>query len=260
MRLLARLSLATLGMALAVPMTARADDAPLSRSSAASPAPHVHKHSLLSGKAHLCEKCAAAKAAREAKATKVASKPSTDMAKVTTAAIPAGMEGANVVSCVHKKDGVCKECKTFLDMPGKVSVVGSDHPFPRTDGAPGRAVASDKAPGRAVVSAGEPEPIGVMRTNYTASAPAAGAVAAPGRATVQNGSVGHTPFMSPTPESTPHILGHLFGFAEIRNDFQDWRESRGKRKRDSHAAIPYGIDGSKVEELPASMVYGKDAR
>jgi hypothetical protein len=256
MRTIARLSLVSLGLALAVSVTARADDAPPSRSAAA--APLVHKHaSHIRGKTHLCEKCAAAKAAKM-KAAQVAQ----------AGGMPAGMEGAKIVGCAHSKNGVCKECRTLLEMPGQISVVGSENPFPRVDvaQAPGRSVASDASsptkPGRSLVTSGEPEPIGVMKTNYTPSASAApaGMPAAPGRAVVQSGSAGSAPFMSPTPESSPHIIGHLFGFSEMANDFQDWRASRGKRKREAHAAIPYGQDGTKVEELPASMVFGNGPR
>ena len=45
----------------------------------------------------------------------------------------------------------------------------------------------------------------------------------------------------------------------MRYDFQDWMNSRNRRKKESHAAIPYGPNAGAVDELPASMVYGKSA-
>ena len=247
MRRLARLSLATMGLALALPVAARADvdlpvpasgvDETVTRTVVVPVPPHKHTGKLKL-KPRLCEKCAAAKPAPVI---------------ATANSTPLNMEGAKIVSCSHNPNSVCKDCQALLAMPGAMMVAGPSNPAP-----PVR-VASDAAPGRAVVSGNEPEPIDVMRTNYAANVTPVGQPA-PGRAAVKSASSGRAPFLSPSPESSPHILGHLFGVSEMRNDFKDWRGARGRQKRDAHAAVRYGPEASRVEELPASMVFGKGPR
>ncbi len=294
MRLVKHLTLASL--ALAAPLSAMAGDVPASRSAAASTTVQApkHKHGLFGNKQ--CAACAAkAAAAAEAAAPASAdvaearhcphmtngvclecsSKLSivapngptaphvhTNMGRVAQAAVPDTFAGGQIVSCSHQQNGICRECKTLLEMPGQVTVITQNG----APTAPGRAVASDAAPAPGLVQAGEPEPIGVMRTNY--SVPTAGSPApmAPGRAVVNGGPAAgpaapavanFTPYQHASAEGSPHIIGHLFGLAPMRNDFRDWMMSRTRNKKDAHAAIPYGSTGSQVEELPASMVYGK---
>jgi hypothetical protein len=62
-----------------------------------------------------------------------------------------------------------------------------------------------------------------------------------------------------SPAPRPQILGHLFGLSEMSNNFHDGWMARGKKRKEAHAAIPYGASNAAVEELPASMVYGRNA-
>jgi hypothetical protein len=139
-------------------------------------------------------------------------------------------------------------------MPGEVTYVVTGTPTMVAASAPGRAVATDAAPGRAVVAAGEPEPIGVMRTNYSANVPAGAAVPAPPVAPPQPGKA---PYLGEQHETKPNILGHLFGFAAMHRDLQDKMDEKNRKKREKHAAISYEPSDGKVEELPAAMVYGR---
>ena len=158
-------------------------------------------------------------------------------------------------------------------------------PGPVTVGTPAPAVAASPsaAPGRAVVaSAGmpaarsasgvqvaydgsgmaEPAPIGVMQANYAqpmqgGMAPAGMAVAAPGqpgRAVVDAGP-GPDPIQKKSGAFPhPHIIGHLFGLSGIGSES---REARDAKKKEAHAMISYDAPGTTVNEIPASMVYGK---
>ncbi len=255
MRRLAFLSLAAVAAGLAAPVSVLAgDDAPQSRSGAASP----HKHFLGSkAKGHICAKCAAAKAAQAGQVPPH----------------PGGMmDGAKIVGCAHSSNGVCTACQALLAMPGEVTMVspgGTMAPSTAMATAPGRAVASDAAPGRVVVSSGDPEPIGVMQTNYRpnpAPAGAPGAIPAPAGSAMKPGQPGlpapasRAPFLPQTREGSPHILSHLFGFAAVGRDVRDLSEMKGRRKRETHAATAYGPTAGQVDELPASAVYGNGVR
>ncbi len=169
-------------------------------------------------------------------------------------------EGSRIVGCAHSSNGVCKTCKAWLEMPGEVTVVAPGTAAPTTAVAatqPGRAVATDAMPGRAVVAAGDPEPIGVMQTNYTAHAPV-GAAAKPVAPTMP-AQPGRGPFLGEQRETKPHILGHLFGISAMERDWQDKLEERSRKKREKHAAISYDTNESKVQELPSAMVFGRGA-
>ncbi len=136
----------------------------------------------------------------------------------------------------------------------------------------GRVLASSgEAPGRAVVggmsamasTAGEPTPIGVMRTNYSPNSPSPMSEA-PGRAVVGGGrgsvptpgSVGHefAPSGFGRPNS-PKVLHHLFGIPTL-HEIRVAREHRGDKERERHAMQALGAEGGPVGSLPPSMVYG----
>ncbi len=280
---LAHLSLAVLGAALAVPGSARAGDYPPAATPSAAPVivaapapapvPLDHKHFGRVKKGLVpCERCvAAAKAGRAAMVTpppvpaQVVSAPhnhslhTRDHSVLPTAGMP---EGSRIVGCAHSSNGVCATCKTLLEMPGEVVMVapGTSMAAPgmAVASTPGRAVATDSAPGRAVVAAGEPEPIGVMQTNYSANVPA-GARAKPAPPAMPYRAGGGTPVLGEQHETKPHILGHLFGFSEMKYDLQDKMEEGNRKKKQKHAAISYDSTEGKVQELPASMVFGRDA-
>jgi hypothetical protein len=287
---LAHLGLAVLGAALAVPGSTRAGDYPPAASPsspaaaapvaaaapAAVPTPLNHRHYGRVAKGLVpCEKCAAQ--AKQLKAAMAMAGPKPEAVMVAPAAsmtpmahmghnhgpIPtAGMpEGSRIIGCAHSSNGVCKTCKALLEMPGEVMVVvpGTAAPTAPTLAAaqPGRAVATDAMPGRAVVAAGDPEPIGVMQTNYSANVPA-GAAAKPA-APAMPAQPGRGPFLGEQHETKPHILGHLFGFSAMQRDWQDKWEEQGRKKREKHAAVSYDSNESKVQELPSTMVFGRGA-
>ena len=132
------------------------------------------------------------------------------------------------------------------------------------------ALASNGAvpPGFAVVGesnpASEPEPIGVMRTDYR-QGPALGASTsyAAGRASTWDGSnapgrasTGLDPTMGLIPPPSlqggrrSHVLRTL-----LVGRFENNR--RLDRQRQAHAAISYGDASQNAKEIPASMVYGR---
>ena len=181
-----------------------------------------------------------------------------------------------IIACAHSKNGVCPTCQALLAMPGPVTM-GAAAPTP-TPGA--------EAPGRAMVSstpsqAGanqlatqsavydpsntpEPTPVGVMQTNYAqpGAAPAApssiptASSLQPGHAIAAAGpGANPAPFQhKPTSSKNPHIIGHILGYSGIGSE---WRDQRAQKKVQAHASIPYNNEGTTVNELPASMVFGR---
>jgi hypothetical protein len=117
---------------------------------------------------------------------------------------------------------------------------------------PGHAVVGEFAPGYAVVGGmvpgADPSPIGVATAG-----PAAAGGRGPYDRSVMPASVASDP-LSPPGHNRPHVIGHLFGVTALG---RDWRESRERRERESHASIPYGAPNQQVTELPAAMVYGR---
>jgi hypothetical protein len=250
---LVRSSLAMLGLSLVAPIGVRAQDAPAGYQAPVGPdgkpvpttapapaaAPHKHRARIL------CAKCAAAQNA---------------------GMMPPG----KIVACAHSKNGVCTACQAALALPGPIVMVGSSVPSE----APGRALASSgmapssslaarRPPGSGAAPydgpSGEPSPIGVVQANFSPGAPM-GVPAAmadpsmPGHAVAEAGA-GPAPFRpKPTTSANPHIFSHLFGlsgFGAARAD------AKMQRKLESHAMISYDNDGTTVNELPASTVYGR---
>ena len=203
------------------------------------------------------------------------------------------MSGARIVACAHSKNGVCPACRTLLEMPGTVTM-GAPAPAPAPGGeAPGRAMVSSNGPAgnpaamqtsqyasqpsQAVYDpsmSAEPTPIGVMQTNYARpgmmpagpagaqgpgmanSIPTAGSMK-PGHSMNESG-VNPAPYQhKSTSSANPHVIGHVLGFKSLG---ADWREQRGRRKTEAHASIPYNNEGTTINELPSSMVYGKGPR
>ena len=69
---------------------------------------------------------------------------------------------------------------------------------------------------------------------------------------------GHEPYQTKSDGfPRPHILGHIFGWSVLG---AVRAEERARRKAESHAIISYDSNGnssSAVEDMPASVVYGK---
>lgn len=138
--------------------------------------------------------------------------------------------------------------------------------------APGRAVVSD-APGFQMAMPGEPEPVGVMRTNYANSNPGMvppAMMGAPGsspfnpamgRHGVASGpGAGSAPFLPPSsPNPRPRVIAHLFGLEGIGNMFRDAREAKIEARKRKEILSDY-YASRKVDELPASAVYGRKPR
>lgn len=191
------------------------------------------------------------------------------------------MGGTKIVACAHSKNGVCPTCRTLLEMPGTVTM-GAPAPNPAMAAeAPGRAMVSSSPAGQPGMPANqfaaqsavydpsmtpEPAPIGVMQTNYAqpgmmaAAAPAAPAGGVPTASSMMPGhavaesSGNPAPFQhKPTSSKNPHIISHLLG---VRNVAGEWREQKDRRKIEAHASIPYNNEGTTINELPSSMVYG----
>ena len=134
---------------------------------------------------------------------------------------------------------------------------------------------SGEAPGHAFVGgmpamgmatpAGEPAPIGVMRTNYSANSPTP-ISEAPGRAVVGGGAgagavpapgaMGHefAPSGYGRPNH-PHVIQRLLGLPTIA-DLRERRTNRDDKSRERHAMQALGADTAPVGSLPPSMVYG----
>ena len=82
-------------------------------------------------------------------------------------------------------------------------------------------------------------------------------MSAPGRAVAES-TAGHEPYQAKSGGFPhPHILGHLFGWSGIG---AERAEEKARRKAEAHAMISYDANGNSstsVEDLPASVVYGK---
>ncbi len=181
-----------------------------------------------------------------------------------------------IVACAHSKNGVCPACRTLLEMPGTFTM-GTPASSPSTE-APGRAMVSHSptarpaAPGvnqfaqanQAVYDPSmspEPTPIGVMQTNY--AQPGMVPAAASGVPTASSMQPGHAlaasgaspaPFQHKSTSSVnPHVIGHIFGYSGVA---AEWREERNRKKAQAHASIPYNNEGTTINEIPSSMVYG----
>lgn len=239
-----RLAPLCLGLALALPGAARADEyghAAIGGHAAKKGQGHGLK--VLPG-GHLCAKCAA-------------KMPKVVPADPSGTIPPAGLAPGTIVA----SNSGCAACETGsspvysgANVPG-VAYVGGD--------APGFA-------GVSVLGSTEPTPVGVMRTDYQGPSAAGPGVPAspygpiapygPGAGGPQ-AAPGGMPFGQPPlsgPTSSPghrrtSVLGHMLGLRAPR-PLSSYRE---ERRRSSHAAIRYEAGPQMISELPASAVYGQ---
>lgn len=268
MRWLAQLGAGLFGLALVVPAWAQngpADSDVAGRAStypapALAPAPRAsvasgHQHKGLFGWRH-CVECQRARA-KAKDGIDVPPPPSSAPAMMAPGVVvssPGHSHGQGEVA--HVQGGTCVACEqAAAAMGGTVvpgSVVVSDPTVP--------GYASVGGPG-AEMGAG-PSPIGVARAH---GGPAAGrAMASPG---TQDPSVMPTSAAippAPTPMGDtgpfrPHVIGHLFGFSDMARERRERRGQKSDKERQQHAAISYEEKSQAVSELPASMVYGKEA-
>ncbi len=224
MRLCAHLSLALFGLALAVPTVAIAQG----HSHGGSPGgPHKHTKGLFGNK-RSCAECQVKELA--AKGVHVPPPP---------AQIPDGA----IVS-----EGECTACQSAPMVSGPMTVQG---------GAPGHAVVGGMESGYAVVGGeiptSEPAPIGQFNSGLASSVPPAAA----GRPGTMDRSLTPTG-MAPNPirpktHNDPRVISHLLGLSDLN---PRRRAARQAREREEHAKISYGPTNGRINEVPASVIYG----
>jgi hypothetical protein len=250
MRIRARWLLGLYGLVLVVPTIAAA--APLGDDEAgyavaggqppSQPAPHHHKG--LFGRRH-CVECQRAY---------VKAHDGVDVQAPPPIEAGAMMHGQVVAA----QTGSCVVCQGSGVVSGPVMTASASTPgYAVVDGS--GMMASANAPGYAVVggiaSGAEPSPIGVSRAGQDPRMAAMGP--RPG-AGVYDPSVVPTSIppaqvaLAGPGHDRPHVIGHLLGIPK----FGGLRREREDKERQKHAAIAYDQPGAKVNELPASMVYG----
>jgi hypothetical protein len=255
MRFRARLVLGLYGVALAVPGVVVAgppgdDDSMVMQAPPQMQAgPHHHKGLL--GRRH-CVECQRARVKAQDGIDVPAPPP-----------IDSGMQGQVISSVAH-----CPTCQGNIQ--GNMVVSG---PVMTQDShAPGYAVvggpagpAGPEAPGYAVVGealvGSEPVPVGVAKMrNQRGADPRTAAMAARGGAGPVDPSVVPTSLppaqvaLASPASDRPHVIRNLFGLPK----FGQLRREREDKERQKHASIAYGEVDGHINELPASMVYGKD--
>jgi len=233
-----------LGLALAVSSSAGAvAHEPESESKAPAPAAN-HQHKGLMGWKH-CVECQRARAmARDG--VNVPPPPTALPPGATVQHIGHGAHDGHI----HAEGVIIEEGPIVLEEgyaypPGQAVVGGGPN------------LASMPA-GRALVGGPEPAPVGVSRASEGNFTPV-GNMAAAGA--LRDPSV--TPTSIPpaqtavggTTGARPRIISHLFGLPDLRRLRKD---RQAYELREGHASIPYGDPSAPVNELPASMVYGKD--
>ena len=250
MRIRARLLLGLYGLVLVVPTIAAAapqggDDAGYAMSGGQPPSqPAPHNHKGLFGRRH-CVECQRAY---------VKAHDGVDVGLPPV--LPPGATIQGPVSAAQVSP--CAVCQGNGVVSGPVMMANGSAPgYAVVDGQ--GMMADANAPGYAVVGGDatgpEPSPIGVSRSGQD---PRMAAMRP------QPGAGAYDPSVVPTSippaqdavagpgHNRPHIIGHLLGLPTIGA----LRRERESKERQKHAAIAYDQPGQKVDELPASMVYG----
>jgi hypothetical protein len=265
MRIHSRLLLGMFGLALAVPTVSSAapfgDDAPASTAAAAGGTaaqaqPQTHHHHGLFGRRH-CVECQRAY---------VKAHDGVDVPAPPPIEAGAMMHGQVIAGPVMAgQGGSCSTCQGNAVVMGPVLTADAHAPGYAVVGGPG-AMASADASGYAVVGGEgamgqDPAPIGLSRSaqgSYGGPRMAA-AGARPGAAGPYDPSVvptsippGQVAVPGPEHEKRYKIIAHAIGMPK----FGRRRREQEDQEREKHAAIAYDQAGSKVTELPASMVYG----
>jgi hypothetical protein len=248
MRIRARLLLGLYGLTLVVPTIAAAapqggDNAGYAVSGgqpSSQPAPHTHKG--LFGRRHCVECQRAYVKAHDG---------------VDVGAPPVLPPGATIQGPVLAAQvGSCAVCQGSGTVSGPVMMANGSAPgYAVVDGQ--TMMADANAPGYAVVggvAGADPSPIGVSRSGQDPRMAAMGP---------RPGAGAYDPSVVPTSvppaqvavagpgHDRPHVIGHLLGIPK----FGGLRREREDKERQKHAAIAYDQPGTKVTELPASMVY-----
>jgi hypothetical protein len=250
MRILAGFGLGLCGLAIVTAPMAKAQDAPaLAADGAMPPAAQVsgHHHKGLFGWRH-CVECQRAWAKKH-DGVDVPPPPSM---------MPGGVVPGQVVH-QHAAGGHCAACE------GGPVVMESYAPGHAVVGGP--AMAGGYAPGYAVVGGapswgdGEPAPVGVARVGQSQwNGPRMASSA------TRPGPGSYDPSVLPTStipaqtalatpgSSRPHIITHMLGLHTLHRPLHD---KKLEQAREQHASIAYDPPAKPVNELPASVVYGK---
>jgi len=245
MRMLARIGYTLAGMALVAPAAARAGMPIPATGPSSSGMPKARKVAAMkrtTAPEHLCAECQRQKLMAQ-----------TGVNIPPPPALPPGemMPGEVCTKCGAPTAVVLRGNATPAPAP-VVTGAGSAVMVTSAD-APGRAVVGgDDAPTGYATTGAEPAPIGVVSSRFASAAPATPAGSRD--ASVMPTSMGSNP-IAPNNTNKPHVLQHLFGISDLRRDWADMRERR--RDSSSHAMIPYGPQTSTVQDVPASVVYGR---
>ena len=257
MRILARLGLGLCGVVLGAASAVQADDSPAPPDVTAALAAQAtgHHHKGLFGWRH-CVECQRAWAKKH-DGVDVPPPP---------ANLPATLVPGQAVHD-HNSPARCAACEAGAVVTGPVTIVESYPPGHAVVGGP--AMAANSPPGYAVVggstgpvmAGGGPAPVGVSRSGQThwnaprmaASGPRPGSSPYDPAVTPSSMIPAQTALAGPQ-SGRPHVISHLFGFGGISRHA---REQREDREREAHASISYNPPAQPVNEVPASMVYGK---
>ncbi len=258
MRIHSRLLLGMFGLALAVPTVTVAapfgDDEGTYAAPGGQPQPQTtpHHHKGLFGRRH-CVECQRAYV-KAHDGVDVPAPPPIESGAMMHGQVMAG-QGSS-----------CPTCQGNAVVTGPVLVADAHAPGYAVVGGPG-AMASADAPGYAVVGDAplgqDPAPIGISRSGQGPSGLTGMAAmgARPGAGGAYDPSVVPTSAIPPAPtaiQSAEHekrykIIAHVLGVPK----FGQRRRAEEDKERQKHAAIAYDQPGTKVTEIPASMVYGQ---
>ncbi|MGZ3384343.1 MAG: hypothetical protein ACXWNF_05330 [Isosphaeraceae bacterium] len=258
MLFLARLGLGLCGLALVTSAVVKADDPAAPPSDAVVPqAAQVagHHHKGLFGWRH-CVECQRAYAKK---------RDGVDVPPPPSTAAAAAM--ARPIVHDHNHGAPCAACQAGTVVSGPVSVVESYPPGHAVVGGP--VLAGNLPPGYAMVGGGgpgpagvDPTPVGVSRAVQSqwnnprlASMPPRAGVASYDPSVQPSSMIPPQTALDSQTSTRPHILSNLFGIGGISRHI---RESREDKERDAHASIAYDTPSQPVNEVPASVIYGKE--
>jgi hypothetical protein len=163
----------------------------------------------------------------------------------------------------HAQGAPCAACEAGAVVTGPVTITES---YPPGHSSLGGSALVAGAPGYAVVggepamAGADPAPVGVSRAGlHQGSNPRMAAAPRPGAGSYDSSVMPSSMIPAPTGLTNPsggrpHVISHLLGVGEISREY---RHNRDSKSRARHAAISYDPPSQNVNELPASVVYGK---
>jgi hypothetical protein len=230
---LARMGYALAALALIAPAAAWAGMPQMASDPTGSGIPRLFKHkkSLAHKPERLCAECQRVKLMKE-KGVQIPPAPPLPPGRVMTGE-------------------TCTRCGAAVAVLVTPQPVFGESPLNVADAAPGRAVVGGEPTGYAVFGT-EPAPIGVAPSRLASAMPAA-PPGGPRDPAVMPTSVARDP-IAPPGQNRPHVLSHLFGVSRIG---RDRAEVNARKIEEKHASISYGSPTQAVQDVPASVVYGR---